>query len=162
VLDARVRTFEAITLNMRTVKCTIVGSPTVGKTVLLMTYNNGHFPSDYIHCAINDYSSNVMVDGETITFTVWDPISQDEYDRPRLYSYANTNIFLVCFSLVYPYSFERVRTHWLPDISQFAPKVPFILVGTQLDLRQDPKTIKELRERNMTPISYAQGLQMAQ
>jgi GTPase SAR1 family protein len=111
-----------------------------------------------------DYSFNVMVDGESVIFTLHDTASYFNHEglmhNARAYVYAN--IFLVCFSLVYPYSFERVRTYWLPNISQSAPEVPFILVGIQFNLRQDPAAIEKLREQNMTPISCTQGLQMAQ
>ncbi len=39
--------------------------------------------------------------------------------------------------------------------------IPTILVGTKLDLREDPETIAKLRDRRMQPITYAQGNQMA-
>ncbi|OMH85171.1 Ras-related protein Rac1 [Zancudomyces culisetae] len=42
-----------------------------------------------------------------------------------------------------------------------SPNVPCILVGTKLDLREDPETIEKLREKRMAPITYPQGLQMA-
>ena len=35
-----------------------------------------------------------------------------------------------------------------------------ILVGTKLDLRDDEKTIEELKEKRLAPITYQQGLQM--
>ena len=35
-----------------------------------------------------------------------------------------------------------------------------ILVGTKLDLRDDEKTIEELEEKRLAPITYQQGLQM--
>ena len=36
-----------------------------------------------------------------------------------------------------------------------------ILVGTKLDLRSDPNTVAKLREKNQTPISSEEGLEMA-
>lgn len=45
--------------------------------------------------------------------------------------------------------------------SHHAPNIPMILVGTKLDLREDPETMHKLRERRMLPISYPQGNQMA-
>ena len=35
------------------------------------------------------------------------------------------------------------------------------MVGTKLDLREDPETLSRLREKNMTPISYEQGMAKA-
>lgn len=39
--------------------------------------------------------------------------------------------------------------------------MPIILVGTKLDLREDPQTIQRLRERRFSPITYSMGLQLA-
>ena len=46
-------------------------------------------------------------------------------------------------------------------MNHHAPGTPIILVGTKVDLRDDRETIEKLRERRMSPITYAQGLQMA-
>lgn len=35
------------------------------------------------------------------------------------------------------------------------------MIGTKLDLREDPETIEKLRLKNLTPIAYTQGIQMA-
>ena len=42
---------------------------------------------------------------------------------------------------------------WYLEVSYDRPKVPVILVGTKLDLRDDQKTIREL---DVTHISYEQ------
>ena len=115
----------------------------------------------------DNYSANVMVDGKTISLGLWDTAGQEDYDRLRPLSYPQTDVFLICFSLVSPPSFENVRTkvrlprflrlkfaeferaalQWHPEISHHAPSTSIVLVGTKLDLREDPATIEKLRER---------------
>ena len=41
------------------------------------------------------------------------------------------------------------------------PNTPIFLVGTKLDLRDDEDTIKRLKEEELEPITYPQGLAMA-
>ena len=41
--------------------------------------------------------------------------------------------------------FDRFK--WYPEISHHAPSTPIVLVGTKLDLREDPATIEKLRDR---------------
>lgn len=39
--------------------------------------------------------------------------------------------------------------------------MPFLLVGTKLDLREDTDTVNRLKERHMAPITTEQGEEMA-
>lgn len=145
---------------MQSIKCVVVGDGAVGKTCLLISYTTNAFPGEYIPTVFDNYSANVMVDGKTISLGLWDTAGQEDYDRLRPLSYPQTDVFLICFSLVSPPSFENVKTKWYPEICHHAPSTSVILVGTKLDLREDPATIEKLRERRMTAISYQQGLQM--
>lgn len=58
----------------------------------------------------DNYSATVMVDGKTISLGLWDTAGQEDYDRLRPLSYPQTDVFLICFSLVSPPSYENVRT----------------------------------------------------
>jgi len=99
-----------------------------------------------------------MVDGKPINLGLWDTAGQEDYDRLRPLSYPQTDVFLACFSIISPSSFENVSAKWYPEISHHCPNTPIILVGTKLDLREDRETIERLREKNMAPITYEQGL----
>lgn len=51
-----------------------------------------------------------MVDGKTVNLGLWDTAGQEDYDRLRPLSYPQTDIFLVCFSIVSPSSAENVKS----------------------------------------------------
>ncbi|RXN11259.1 DNA methyltransferase [Labeo rohita] len=91
----------------------------------------------------------VMVDGEPYTIRLFDAAGQDQF-RPL--SYPQTDVFLVCFSVVSLSSFENVKEKWVPEITYHSPKTPFLLVGTQIDLRDDPITVARLAKNKQKPI----------
>ncbi|GLD74619.1 ras-related C3 botulinum toxin substrate 2, partial [Lates japonicus] len=71
------------------------------------------------------------------------------------------DVFLICFSLVSPASYENVRAKWYPEVRHHCPSTPIILVGTKLDLRDEKDTIEKLKEKKLAPITYPQGLALA-
>jgi small GTP-binding protein len=57
-----------------------------------------------------NYSADVMVDGKVISLGLWDTAGQEDYDRLRPLSYPQTDVFLICFSVVDPSSYENIRS----------------------------------------------------
>ena len=50
---------------------------------------------------------------------------------------------------------------WLPEITHHCPETPFLLVGTQIDLRDDADIIATLAKNQQNPISYEMGEKQA-
>ena len=65
-----------------------------------------------------------------------DTAGQEDYDRLRPYSYPDTDVVIVCFSVDNPDSLENVRLNWIPEVRYFCgANVPILLVGNKMDLR---------------------------
>lgn len=71
--------------------------------------------------------------------------------------YPDTDVLFICFSVVEPDLFHRVHEKWLPEVKRHCPKTPRILVGIDVELRDDENTIKKLKKRKLTPITNIKG-----
>ncbi|KAG5831253.1 hypothetical protein ANANG_G00301840 [Anguilla anguilla] len=138
----------------RKVKCVLVGDGAVGKTSLIVSYTTNGYPTEYVPTAFDNFAAVVAVDGKPVRLQLCDTAGQDEFDKLRPLCYTNADVFLLCFSVVSPASFQNVAEKWVPEIRRHRPRVPMVLVGTQSDLRQDVKVLIELakyRERPVDP-----------
>ena len=86
---------------------------------------------------------------------------QEDYDRLRPLSYPQTDVFLVCFSVTSPASFENVKEKWFPEVHHHCPGVPCLIVGTQIDLRDDPQVLEKLARQKQRPVTPEQGERLA-
>ena len=86
---------------------------------------------------------------------------QEDYDRLRVLAYPDTDVFVVCFSIMSPTSYENVEEKWAPEIRHYRETTPFILVGTQSDLRDNFYEIQRLQRNRQRPVTFEMGLRMA-
>jgi len=146
---------------MQHIKTVVVGDGAIGKTSMLISYTTNSFDEDYVPTVFDNYSAAVMVDGKAISLALWDTAGQEDFDRLRPLSYPQTHAFLVGFSVISPSSFENVKTKWIPELNHYCPNVPKVLVGTKTDMRFSDEAVSRLKERNLAPITFAQGVALA-
>ena len=157
-------------------KCVTIGDGAVGKTSLLISYASNQFPEDYVPTVFDNYNANVMYKERTISIGLWDTAGQEgkifivffifkkfffkDYDRLRPLSYPDTDVFIVCYSVVNTSSYLNIKSKWVPEIRHHCPETPIILIATKLDLRDDEDCLKRLKEKDQTPITYDLGLKL--
>ncbi|KAK7584019.1 hypothetical protein V9T40_004982 [Parthenolecanium corni] len=145
----------------RPIKCVVVGDGAVGKTCMLISYTTDSFPGEYVPTVFDNYSAPMVVDGIPVSLGLWDTAGQEDYDRLRPLSYPQTDVFLICFSVASPSSFENVISKWYPEIKHHCPDAPLILVATKIDLREDTETLATLAEQNLSCIKREHGQKLA-
>lgn len=86
---------------------------------------------------------------------------KDELERLRPLCYKNADVFLLCYSIVRPCSFRNLINRWVPEINQLCPGAPLVLVGTQVDLKEDVQVLINLAQNQERPVDTEEGRQLA-
>lgn len=94
-----------------------------------------------------NYVQDIYVDEQLVELSLWDTAGQEEFDRLRSLSYAETHVIMICFSVDNPTSLENVESkvslptffiylrscahgiQWLEEILEHCPGVKLVLVG---------------------------------
>ncbi|KAH3854335.1 cell division control protein 42 homolog [Dreissena polymorpha] len=124
-------------MNSSVVPCTLVGDGMVGKTSLALAFTNNQTPDEnYVATVFDNYAGNVSVHGEQYTISIFDSPGQHDYQSVRAYSYLDSEVIIVCYSVVDRDTLENVRDVWIPETTtQTKRKKPIILIGCQTDIR---------------------------
>jgi len=108
-----------------------------------------------------NYVHDLYVDDQLVELSLWDTAGQEEFDRLRSLSYAETHVIMICFSVDNPVSLENVESKWLDEILEYCPGVKLVLVALKCDLREDSTVRERLQRYNTHPVQYEEGLAVA-
>lgn len=118
------------------VQCTVVGDGMVGKTCLSLAFSRLSAPAEYIATVFENYVGKAHVNGDEYSVGIFDSAGQHDYASLRQFTYEDSDVFVVCYSVVDRDSFESVKEFWVPEMKpNIRRKKPVILVATQTDLR---------------------------
>ncbi|KAM5532905.1 hypothetical protein V8D89_013457 [Ganoderma adspersum] len=142
-------------------KVVVCGDGACGKTSLLNVFTRGWFSAVYEPTVFENYVHDLYVDDQLVELSLWDTAGQEEFDRLRSLSYAETHVIMLCFSVDNPTSLENVEGKWIPEILEYCPGVKLVLVALKCDLREDQETQARLARYNMRTVQYEEGLTVA-
>lgn len=136
-------------------KVVIVGDSGAGKSALILTLSNtDHAFPDMLYIPRNLVDQVVIPaskDGVNYSLEIWDTAGSEDYNRLRPLIYPQTDLFVILYSIANLSSYEKVIDKWIPEITLHAPGIPWILMATKVDLRDDQQTIDSVKERFQRP-----------
>ena len=116
-------------------KVVIVGDSGCGKTSLFTSFIRGYFPTDYEPTIFENHRAFLQNQAnEILTVDLWDTAGQEDYERLRRLSYQDANLVILAYSLASKESLLNIPEVWAPEIINFCPNVPILLVGLKSDV----------------------------
>ncbi|RZC37160.1 Ras, Miro, and/or Arf domain containing protein [Asbolus verrucosus] len=146
---------------MVTKKIVVVGDGACGKTSLSVVFSRNEFPDEHIPTIYDTYTKTISVDDQNVELAIWDTAGEEDYDRLRPLSYSRANAILVCFSIDSPQSLLNVTEKWAPELKYHCRKVPLLLIGNKMDLRNNNDVINELNKYDLHPVQFEEGMKVA-
>jgi Ras-related C3 botulinum toxin substrate 1 len=135
------------------IRCVVVGDCPVGKTCMLISCATNKFPTEHIPTATENYIETLTLGGYYYRLCLFDTVGQQEFYHMRRLSYPNTDVVLICFSVVNPNSFENVREKWAKEMRKYC-QATFLLVGTQCDLSDNQAIRDKLAQKGIKDVFY--------
>ncbi len=123
-------------------KTIVVGDGAVGKTAITFRYAVDKFQENYKMTIGVDFTiKREKVNDKEIKIQVWDTGGQEKFSKIRPLYYRGALGGLVVFDVTTKESFENLDG-WFEEIQKNCTKIPIILVGNKIDLK-NRKTTKE-------------------
>ena len=118
-------------------KIVVMGDMFSGKSNLISAYCRDKFSTNYTPTLLNTCLTDANVFGEIIELVIVEVVGRDDYAKLRKCAYHKMDAIILCYSAVNPEGLQRVVDYWVPELKCHAPKVPFILVATKKDIRDE-------------------------
>merc|ERR1719215_750260 len=115
---------------------------------MLWSFVYRKFPQDYVPTVFETHATKIVQNGESYTLSLFDTAGQEDWETLRVMAYPDTDVILLCFSVVRPDSMENIKTKWIPELNKYLPDALIVLVGTQVDARQDSLTTANTDQRS--------------
>jgi GTPase SAR1 family protein len=79
-------------------------------------------------------------------------------------AYPDSDVIILCFSVVRPDSMENILSKWIIELNRYIPNVLIVLVGTQVDLRDQTMLNLDAEDNNYKQrhISTKEGEELRQ
>ena len=147
-------------MDVQKVKCMIVGDSFVGKTTMIEKYTECKDGIPF-HC----HPTPLEIGENKVDLIIQDTIGEHGYDNINQSYYPDTDVVLLCFSLVEPCSYENIYQKWHPEVTNHCPNIPVVVVGTKNDLAHDPEQVNFFRTQDSgfrTPLTSGDGLRLCE
>ena len=137
VINKRQRRQSRVRIRRRPRKIVVVGTMNSGKSSLISAYCCDQFSDIYQPTILRCLPSDARVQGHRIDIIIVDTPGRIDYLPIRRCAYQKADLIMICFALDQPVTLDHVKDYWIQEIKKHTSSVPYILVGTCVDKRDE-------------------------
>ncbi|XP_041672526.1 ras-related protein Rab-37-like [Cheilinus undulatus] len=130
-------------------KTILVGDSGVGKTSLLVQFDQGKFIPGSFSATVGIGFTNkvVTVDGVKVKLQIWDTAGQERFRSVTHAYYRDAHALLLLYDITNKASFDNIRA-WLTEIHEYAQSdVVIMLLGNKADMSSERAIRRDEGER---------------
>ncbi|KAK1318288.1 Rac-like GTP-binding protein ARAC9 [Acorus calamus] len=131
------------------VRVVVVGDPGTGKSSLIVSVATESF-SDNVPSVVPPTRLPADYFPDRVPITIVDTLSSPEMQPKLVAELKQADAVVLTYACDRPATLERLSTYWLPKLRRLEVKVPIIVVGCKLDLRDELQQMN--LEQAMSPI----------
>ena len=131
----------------QTIRISLLGDTTVGKTSIRNVYLDGRFSDDMLLTAGFHKAEKIVVlnNGDKIIAKIWDTAGQERFRSVVLQTLKNGQGIVLVFDVTKRETFNGLKS-WLDDINNVTNKVSIILFGNKCDVDDRAVTEEEAKQ----------------
>uniref|UniRef100_F1LFN0 Cell division control protein 42 n=1 Tax=Ascaris suum TaxID=6253 RepID=F1LFN0_ASCSU len=142
------------------IRVNILGNSGIGKSSLLMSYMKGHYVPIETPTIHEQYKLLVRYGNCHLALSINDSSGMPLNRSVRRYNYKNADVFIVCYAVDNPESFNDLPK-WVREIRSTVGYVPIVLVALKDDLRNDVVIEEKLESEGENIVTFKRGKAMA-
>ncbi|KAG7692263.1 hypothetical protein KL930_004896 [Ogataea haglerorum] len=141
------------------IKIVVIGDSGCGKTSLLINYKDGKPANhkDYIPTIFETYNCLISNGSSTFKLSLHDTAGQEDFEGLRTPIYSDVDVVVACYSVDSQPSLSNIIETWIPEVQNYQPDVPIVLVGTKCDLKNQLSHDQLVTEQEELEISSQIG-----
>ena len=143
-------------------KIILLGDSYTGKSSILK--NISEYSEDYIteQIGANKFEIKTCIDQVGLRLIVWDGVVSGYKTDYRSIVYKDTDMVIICYSVDSNLTFSNVEKKWIPELNEYCPNIPYILLANKIDLRQNKTVMERLKSWDEHLITKDEGICIAQ
>ena len=131
--------------NIYSLKITLVGESTVGKSSIIYQFINKTFlENSFATIGCDKFSKIIKIKNNKILLNLWDSAGQERFKSLSPMFLKGSNIVILVYDITNAESFEKLENYWINVVKDNTENIILGIAGNKIDLYEKEKVNEEI------------------